>query len=104
MSEQEHVNKPKEPLPVLVYGRPDCEDTALLRFWLQENRVSFVEIDVDQDQQAAEYVRSVNNGELVTPTVVFGERAFLLVRPDRKTLDDALRRAGYRLGVDSDQV
>ena len=45
MSEQELVNKQIEPLPVLVYGRPDCEDTALLRFWLQENRISFVEID-----------------------------------------------------------
>lgn len=29
MSEQELVNKQIEPLPVLVYGRPDCEDTAL---------------------------------------------------------------------------
>jgi glutaredoxin len=73
-----------------------------LRFWLQENHVSFVEIDVKQDQQAAEYVRAVNNGERVTPTVVFGERAFLLVKPDRQTLDDALWRAGYRLGADSD--
>ena len=104
MSEQEVINKKVEPLPVLVYGRSDCEDTALLRHWLQEYRISFVEINVEQDEQAAEYVRAVNNGELVTPTIVFGERAFLLVKPDRKTLNDALRRAGYRPSTGSEQV
>jgi len=96
------ISKDGYPLPILIYGRPTCEDTAAVRERLDELGVSFVEIDVDSDMDAAEFVEKVSRGNRTTPTIVFGNHEFLLVEPISDELDNALRRAGYK--VDSHEM
>lgn len=91
------VGKEVFPMPVLIYGRSTCEDTAFVRERLAELQVSFVEIDIDIDSEAAAYVERVNHGERITPTIVFGEESFIVVEPDHAELNQALRRAGYEV-------
>lgn len=91
----ERVTNEVFPLPVLIYGRPTCEDTALVRWRLNRLQVPFVEIDVDKDPDAARYVERVNHGNRTTPTIVFGDEDFIIVEPTLEELNHSLRRAGY---------
>lgn len=83
------------PQPVLIYGRPDCEDTAYVRDQLNEFHVPFVEINIDADEAASKYVTTINHGMRITPTIVFGDEDFIVVQPTHNELFQALRRAGY---------
>ena len=85
------------PLPVMVYGRPEGDGTAIVRERLKELQISFVEIDIDEDEGAARYVQHINHGALTTPTIVFGDEDFIIVEPTTNELIQALRRAGYQV-------
>ena len=89
------VSNEVRPLPVLLYGRSWCEDTAATRQRLIELDIPFVEVDIEKDEQAAQYVEFVNHGVIHTPTLVFGDQEFIIVEPTRDELLQALRRAGY---------
>lgn len=84
------------PLPVVMYASPTCEDSDLARNRLRELAIPFQEIDVDADAASARYVERVNGGFRSTPTLVFGDEAFIVVEPTVEELGRALRRAGYR--------
>lgn len=81
-------------LPIVMYASPTCEDSELARDRLRELGVPFAEINVDKDEAAARYVEQINNGFRSTPTIVFGDEAFIVVEPAVRELDEALRRAG----------
>ena len=95
--ENDTIGREVYPLPILIYGRPTCEDTAMVRERLKELEVSYVEIDVDEDDSAARYVERINHGQRTTPTLVFGKESFIVVEPSRAELNQALRRAGYEV-------
>ncbi len=84
-----------EPLPIVMYARPTCEDSELARRRLEELGIPFQEINVDEDEAAARYVEQVNRGFRSTPTIVFGDEVIIVVEPTVEELDEALRRAGY---------
>ncbi len=91
-----HEDTPTAGLRVTLYGRPTCEDTAIIRDRLDFLHVPFHEIDVDQDPAAAQFVESLNNGNRVTPTLVIGPTSDTLAEPGVAALDEALQRAGLR--------
>jgi peroxiredoxin/glutaredoxin len=85
-------------LSITVHGRPTCEDTALARERLRALGIPFHETNVDIDPVAAAIVERLNEGQRVTPTIVFGDEAFVVVEPTIKMLDAALKRAGHTVG------
>lgn len=87
----------KGPLPIVMYARPDCEDSALVRDRLRALGIPFGEIDIDEDEAAARYVERLNRGFRSTPTLIFGDEEIVLVEPTVAQLDEALRRAGYAI-------
>ncbi len=84
-----------QPLPIVMYASPTCEDSELARDRLRELGVPFAEVNLDEDPEATRYVEHINNGFRSTPTIVFGDEAFIVVEPTVEELDAALRRAGY---------
>lgn len=82
-------------LPILVYGRPGCDDTDYVREQMNLLHVPFAEVNIDVDKAAEAYVITVNHGLRMTPTIVFGAEDFIIVQPTRNELFQALRRAGY---------
>lgn len=62
---------------IVVYSTTWCGDCRRSKRWLNDNNIPFTEIDVEQDDQAAAYVKSVNNGMSVVPTIVFPDGAIL---------------------------
>ena len=60
---------------VVVYWRKGCPFTARLRLALGRRAREAVWVDVWADPDASAYVRSVNSGDEVVPTVVIAGRA-----------------------------
>lgn len=58
---------------VVVYTRPGCPFCTSLRAGLRRQGLEYREVDIWEDQGAAEIVRSIANGDETVPTVVIGD-------------------------------
>nr|WP_131106411.1 MULTISPECIES: glutaredoxin domain-containing protein [unclassified Ornithinimicrobium] len=56
--------------PVVIYWRPGCGYCARLKSSLGAGGDKAVWVNIWQDEEAAAFVRSVNDGNEVVPTVV----------------------------------
>ena len=63
---------------IKVYGTSWCGDTRRARQVFAEMGVEYDWIDIDQDQAAAELVKSMNNGYRSVPTIIFPDESFLV--------------------------
>lgn len=54
-----------------MYTTPWCGYCRQLKRMLSRDHIAFVEVDIEKDPAAAEYVMSVNGGNQTVPTVVF---------------------------------
>jgi mycoredoxin len=70
---------------IVVFSTTWCGDCRRSKRWLNDNGILVTEIDIDQDAVAARYVRSVNNGRAVIPTIVFPDGS-ILVEPTNAAL------------------
>lgn len=64
---------PFDPPPILVLGRDTCEDTMQSRAFLDGRGVPFTYRKVDEDPAADAWIRRLNGGEWVTPTILIGD-------------------------------
>ena len=56
---------------VTMYSTPWCGYCRRLKTQMDREGISYREVDIEVDPQAAEYVMSVNGGNQTVPTVVF---------------------------------
>lgn len=87
------------PLPLILYGATDCDDTERTRHRLHSLGIPFQEVNIDQDDKAEAFVMFINHGYRSTPTLVFGKGKFKIVatEPTDQELDQTLIRAGYSI-------
>ena len=71
---------PVENADVTMYTTSTCPDCVAAKRYFDAKGVSYVEIDIGQDEEAAELVMSLNDGRRSVPTVVAGEVAASLSR------------------------
>ena len=72
----------------ILYWRPGCPFCAALKTKLRVARVRYTAVNIYEDPDAAAYVRSVNNGNELVPTVRIGERS--LSNPSLRQVKQAL--------------
>ncbi len=86
------------PEPLTLYGAGNCDETERTRKNLRRWGVSFREIDILQDDNAAIFVRTISGGNQSTPTLVFGDgkRKLVLTEPTDDELLQALIETGHR--------
>jgi glutaredoxin-like protein len=75
---------------IKVYGAEWCPDCHRSKSYLEQQKVSFEWIDVDQNPSAQDYVREVNQNRLIIPTIVFPDGS-VLVEPSNSELARKLR-------------
>lgn len=56
-----------------MYSTTWCGYCSRLKAQLAREGIEFSEIDIEQDETAAEFVASVNGGNRTVPTVVFAD-------------------------------
>jgi glutaredoxin len=82
---------------ILVLGRDTCEDTLQSRAFLTRQRIPFHYLSWEQDAEIEAEIRSHNDGDLVTPTIIIGDPdnpSKVLVEPTDEELDRAIIEAG----------
>lgn len=67
---------------IVVYSTSWCPDCHRTKYFLEENEIDYVEIDVDQDADALSFVRRVNHGHRIVPTVVFPDGTIFVEPPN----------------------
>jgi glutaredoxin len=77
---------------VMVYGADWCGDTQRTLRQLDNLGVAYDYIDVEQDEQASDWVKRQNDGKERKPTVKLGEQ--VLSVPSNRELESALRQEG----------
>jgi glutaredoxin len=85
------------PPAILVLGRDTCEDTTRSRAHLEARGIGFTYLRVDQDPAADAWIRRLNGGGWVTPTILIGDPArpsATLREPSDEELDAAITAAG----------
>lgn len=71
---------------IKFYSTSWCGDCRRSRKVLQALGVSFTDIDIEEDPQAAEIVRKVNRGAQSVPTIIFPDGS-VLVEPSNAALE-----------------
>lgn len=74
---------------IKVYGAPWCPDCRRSKQFLGEMRLPYEWIDIDEDDDAAAFVREKNNGKQIIPTIIFPDGSFL-VEPSNSELAQKL--------------
>ena len=73
---------------IKVYGADWCGDTKRTLNYLDDLKVNYEYVDVEQDQSASEWVKSQNEGKERKPTLIIGSR--ILSVPSENELKAAL--------------
>ena len=75
-----------KPSQIVMYGVDWCPDCRRARFYFKRHSIQHVEIDVDDDKQAAAFVKQVNNGNRSVPTIIFPDGT-VMVEPSEAQLN-----------------
>lgn len=70
---------------ILVYSTLWCSDCKRSKKFFGEQRIPYINIDIEQDPEAMAFVERVNNGMRIVPTIVFPD-GDILVEPSNAQL------------------
>ncbi len=77
------------PSAITVYGTTWCPDCKQAKQFFGEQRVQYVNVDIEQDAKAIAFVEKLNKGKRVIPTIIFPDGA-VLVEPSNAELAQKL--------------
>ncbi len=75
---------------IKMYGTKWCPDCARAKRVLNNNKVPFTWIDIEEDEQASRYVEKVNGGYKSVPTLVFPDGS-VMVEPASADLEKKIK-------------
>lgn len=76
-----------KPNQIVMYTTAWCPDCRRAKFFLKRKKIDFLEIDVNEDKKAAEFVKDLNNGNRSVPTIIFPDGS-RMVEPSESELED----------------
>ena len=75
--------------PLVIIGADWCWDCRQAKYLLDQNKIPYQWIDIDQDEEAEQIVLKINQGMRIIPTILF-EDGSALVEPSIFTLASKL--------------
>jgi glutaredoxin len=63
---------------IVVYGASWCPDARRARRFFAEQRVEYTWIDIEEDNEAFDFVRKTNGGQVIIPVIVFPDESILV--------------------------
>ena len=73
--------------PVMVYRRSWCEDSDAAVEFFREQRINYAEVDIEEDEKAAEGVKFITGGHHITPTLLYRMHAIVFDPWDRERFE-----------------
>ncbi len=77
------------PDQIVVYSTVWCPDCKRAKNFLGEQRIPYINVDIEQDPDGMTFVEKANNGKRIIPTIVFPDGS-TLVEPSNAELADRL--------------
>jgi len=74
---------------IKLYGTSWCGGTRRARRMLDDNKIAYRWIDIEEDKEAGDFVEKTNNGFRSVPTILFPDGS-LLVEPSDAELAEKL--------------
>jgi mycoredoxin len=83
---QESLTQPDtEQRKIKMFATTWCGDCRMARRWFDNRNIPYEYINIEEDEQAAEYVLRINKGAQSVPTIVFPDGS-ILVEPSAREL------------------
>ncbi|GCE13147.1 glutaredoxin domain-containing protein [Tengunoibacter tsumagoiensis] len=76
---------PETEKKIRMYATTWCGDCRFAKRWFDARNVPYEYINIEENEQAAEYVMKVNGGARTVPTIIFPDGS-ILVEPDARAL------------------
>jgi thioredoxin reductase (NADPH) len=70
---------------IIIYSTVWCPDCKRAKKFFGEQRIPYINVDIEQDPKAMAYVEKINGGKRVVPTIVFPDGS-MLVEPSNAEL------------------
>ncbi len=83
-----------QPTQIVLYGTSWCSDCRRARSVLDENRIAYLDIDIEADENAMTFVQELNHGDRSVPTIIFPDGT-MLVEPGRGELLEKLTSGNF---------
>lgn len=77
----------RQPNDIVMYSVDWCPDCKRAKFFFKRNNISVIEVNVDNDQQGASFVREINSGARSVPTIIFPDGT-IMVEPSTEELSN----------------
>ena len=75
-----------QPSQLVMYSVDWCPDCRRAKFFFKRNAISVIEVNVDKDRQGELFVREINSGNRVVPTIIFPD-GNIMVEPSAEELE-----------------
>jgi glutaredoxin-like protein len=76
-----------KPSQIVMYSAEWCPDCRRAKFFMKRKKISFMEIDVNDDKKAEAFVKELNNGNRSVPTIIFPDGS-MMVEPSTEELEE----------------
>ena len=82
--------------PIMLYGHPSCPMIPTTRALLNQSGAAYEYVNIRQDDEARQRVRTINDGYESVPTLVFPDGS-TLTEPSAWALRRKLKSLGYHV-------
>jgi glutaredoxin len=74
------------PQQIVMYSVEWCPDCRRAKFFFKRKKIDVMEVDVNADKKAEEFVKGLNNGNRSVPTIILPDGS-IVVEPSSEELE-----------------
>jgi mycoredoxin len=82
----------RQPGEIVMYSVDWCPDCKRAKFFFTRKKIAYREVNVDNDEQAADFVREINDGKRSVPTIIFPDGS-VMVEPSTEELNERFSKS-----------
>ena len=76
-----------------MYATAYCPDCRRAKSFLEKNKIDYLHVGLEGDQEAGQFVMSINHGNRSVPTIIFPDGS-ILVEPSLRALQEKFSVTG----------